>query len=58
MENLYLFDEKEIYLQEILPERTFTAISELQPHNAFSILIENGILLLGSLDHYMKIVVR
>lgn len=39
MENQYLYDEKEIYLQIINKEKTFNFYNDKQPNNCYYILI-------------------
>jgi hypothetical protein len=39
LENQFLYDEKEIFLQYIDNTKTFNFFNELQPHNAFHILV-------------------
>lgn len=39
MENCYLFDDKEMYMQIINPSNSFEFINPLQPNNCYHILI-------------------
>ena len=39
METFYLFDDKEFYFQEIIPEKNFSFVKESMPNNAFHILV-------------------
>lgn len=39
MENYYLYDEKEIYVQEIIPERNFESINSLNPNNVYHVIV-------------------
>lgn len=39
MENCYLFDEKEIFVQEIITEKNFEQVGSLTPNNAFHIVV-------------------
>lgn len=39
MDSYYLFDEKEIFLQKIVPDRNFESISHISPHNAYYIIM-------------------
>jgi hypothetical protein len=39
LENQFLYDEKDVYLQIVDPERTFEFVNDLAPYNVFHILI-------------------
>ncbi|CDW83714.1 ubiquitin carboxyl-terminal hydrolase family protein [Stylonychia lemnae] len=39
LESFYLYDDKEIFLQKIVPERNFSCFNELMPTNVYHLLV-------------------